>query len=300
MISRIALICPWLLATILPVAVLRADARNEVVGSVDVSREPGREFLPAALTEGRVEEHAGDLLPLDLILRNDRNEMIRLGSLFADDKPVILSMNYSNCPKLCLLQLNGLINSLREVDLIAGQDYRIVSVSLDPRETFEQSARTKQKYLESYGKAALEEGWHFLSGSESNIKQLASALGIFYSYVPERKEYSHPAVFTICMPDGHISRYHYGIEFPPQTLRLSLVEAADGKIGTPFDRFLLLCFHYDEQAGRYAPTARNLMKLGGGVTIAALGLLFWFCQRRLGHSDPMRRKKPEAAIGSSA
>lgn len=244
----------------------------------EIRKEPGRQFLPSAMMETKVEEHVGDTLPLDLVFRNDRAEMVRLRDLFPGDKPAIVSLNYSNCPMLCVLQLNGLINALREVDLIPGQDFRLISVSLDPGEKPEQSAQTKAKYLESYGKAALEDEWHFLSGSESSVKSLAQALGIEYVYVPEKREYSHPAVFVTCMPEGRISRYHYGIEFPPQTIKLSLVEAGDGKVGSAFERFLMLCFHYDPNEGRFTAT-RFIMKMGAVSIILALGGLFWFCQR---------------------
>ena len=240
-----------------------------------------QQFLPAALKDAGVDEHLDRKLPLDLNFQNDRGEVIRLGDLFHDDKPVIISMNYSNCPMLCVLQLNGLVDSLRKIDLVAGRDFRIVSVSLEPGESVEQLKKTKEKYLLSYGKNADADGWNFLSGTQAAVKTLAEALGIRYVYLPKRKEYSHPAVFCTCMPDGKISRYHYGIEFPPQTLRLSLVEASEGKIGNAFDKFILLCFHYDAAEGTYAPTAVMIMKLGGVVTIFGIGLII-FISHRLG------------------
>ncbi len=240
-----------------------------------------QQYLPAALKDAGVDEHLDQKLPLDLNFQNDRGQVIRLGDLFNDDKPVIISMNYSNCPMLCVLQLNGLIDSLREIDLVAGRDFRIVSVSLEPGEPVEQLKKTKEKYLLSYGKKAEADGWSFLSGTQAAVTTLAETLGIRYVYLPKRKEYSHPAVFCICMPEGKISRYHYGIEFPPQTIRLSLVEASQGKIGTAFDKFILLCFHYDEAEGRYAPTAIMMMKLGGAATILGIGLII-FLSHRLG------------------
>lgn len=240
---------------------------------------PGREFLPEALTNAAVNERIGEMLPLELVFRNDRGEMIRLKELFDGNKPVVLSLNYSNCPMLCVMQLNGLINSLREIDLVAGRDFKIVSVSLDPAETVAQAAATKKRYIEAYEKPVEAAGWNFLVGTAASVEQLAEAVGIQYVYIPEKKEYSHPAVFAVSMPDGRISRYHYGIEFPPQTIRLSLVEASEGKVGTTMDRFLLLCFHYDAKAGSYAPNARNLMKAGGVAAILGLLSLFWVCNR---------------------
>ena len=256
--------------------------------------QPGRQLLPAGITETTVVERLDQSLPLDAVFRNDRGEMVRLGSLFTGDRPMIISLNYSNCPKLCLLQLNGLVDSLRGVELVAGKDYGLISVSLHPGESPEQAAATKQRYLDSYGKTAEPSGWHFLVGTKTNIDQVAQSLGIEYVYVPERKEYSHPAVFCLCTPDGRISRYHYGIEFPPHTLRLSLVEAGEGKIGTAFDRFLMLCFHYDNLTGRYTPVAKDLMKMGGLLMIISLGSLYWYCQWR------MRRQRQIASAESTA
>ena len=246
-------------------------------------------FMPAALTDIKLVEHLNETLPLNLQFTDDSGKAIRLQECFTEEVPVILSLNYSNCPMLCVLQLNGLVDSLREIDLVAGKDFQIVSVSLDPQETAEQARATKQKYLESYGKAAEPKGWHFLTGPENSISQLAKAVGIEYVYLPEKKQYSHPAVFCIATPDGRLSRYHYGVEFPPQTVRLSLVEASEGKIGTTFDHFLLICFHYDATEGRYAPTARNIMKIGGAMAILVLGLIIWTChrfRRKLENVDP--------------
>ena len=241
--------------------------------------DPSQQFLTAGLKDAGVDEHLDQELPLDLNFLNDRNQVIKLGDVFYDDKPVIISLNYSNCPMLCVLQLNGLIDSLREIDLVAGRDFRIVSVSLQPGEKVEQLKKTKQRYVLSYGKTVEEDGWNFLSGTPAAVETLAKTLGIRYVYLPKKKEYSHPAVFCICMPEGKISRYHYGIEFPPRTLRLSLVEASQGKIGTAFDRFILLCYHYDASEGRYAATAVMIMKIGGGFTILAIGLLIWVSSR---------------------
>jgi len=261
-------------------------------------QDPRSQFTPAALTETEVVEHLNEELPLDLQFVDDTGRAIRLGDCFEGDIPVVLSMNYSNCPMLCVLQLNGMINSLKEVDLVAGKDYRIVSVSLDPNEKPEQARATKEKYLESYGSKADPDGWRFLTGHEASIGRLSNALGIEYVYLPKKKEYSHPAVFTTCTPDGRISRYHYGIEFPPNTLRLSLVEASEGKIGNAFDKFLLICFHYDAEEGRYAPVARNIMKVGGGLGILGLGLIFWACHRVARSRASRQARREEQRLGA--
>ncbi len=258
----------------------------------DIFADQTQQFLPAALKDAGVDEHLDQKLPLDLNFLNDRGDVIRLGDLFNDDKPVIVSMNYSNCPMLCVLQLNGLVNALREIDLIAGRDFRIVSVSLEPGEPVEQLEKTKEKYLLSYGEKAEADGWSFLSGTQAAVAALADSLGIRYVYLPKRKEYSHPAVFCVCMPEGKISRYHYGVEFPPRTIRLSLVEASQGKIGTAFDKFILLCFHYDATEGVYAPTAAMIMKIAGVATIIGIGLII-FVSHRLGKR---RHKLADASL----
>ncbi|WP_013630947.1 SCO family protein [Rubinisphaera brasiliensis] len=290
--SQLAMFVFWVMAAMLSTSIAKADEELPPITS-----QPGREFLPSALTKAGVDEHLGETLPLDLEFQDDRGRTVSLGQLFEGDRPVILSLNYSNCPMLCVLQLNGLIDSLREVEMVAGKDFRIVSVSLDPGETVAQAANTKQKYIDSYGKKVNADGWNFLVGTQSNVEQLAEAVGVRYVYLPEKKEYSHPAVFSICMPDGRISRYHYGVEFPPNTIRLSLVEASEGKIGNAFDKFILLCFHYDADEGRYAPTARFLMKIGGIGIILGLGGLFWLCHRMTKRSKRQREEADQSHTG---
>jgi protein SCO1/2 len=179
--------------------------------------------------------------------------------------------------------LNGLVTSLKQVDLTLGKDYRIVTVSLNPKETPERARATQNRYLTQYGKPESRQGWAFLTGSERNIKAVAASVGFEYAYNEERDEYVHPSAFAIAMPGGNIARYIYGIEFLPDTLRLSLVEASEGKVGTTVDRILLYCFHFDETEGRYAPVAMNMMRLGGGLGAALLGgflVLLWRAERR--------------------
>lgn len=236
-----------------------------------------------------VEEHLNAVLPLDEQFTNDTGRSIRLQELFDGERPVILSLNYSNCPMLCSLQLNGLIEALQQVQLNVGDDFQLVSVSIDPLETTIRARETKQRYMKDYGRPGTGHGWHFLTGRKDSIDRLAESVGFGYEYIPERKEYAHAAVFMICTPDGRISRYIYGVRFDPQTVRLSLVEAADGKIGTTLDQVLLYCFHYDATAGSYAATAVSIMKVGGGVTVVALlaGLVpWWFRRRRSASVDP--------------
>lgn len=223
------------------------------------------------LEDVKIVEHLDERLPLDLSFVDDRGRSIHLRDLFDGAQPVILSLNYSNCPMLCGLQLRGMVDALSSVSLDPGKDFRIVSVSIDPLETPVRARLAKQNYVRDYGRGN-GDGWHFLTGKEAQIRQLAEAVGFQYKYVPERREYAHAAVFMVCTPDGRLSRYIYGVRFEPKTVQLSLVEAGEGRIGSTMDRVLLFCFHYDANSGSYAPTAVNLMKFGGFVTVFAVAL----------------------------
>lgn len=225
-----------------------------------------------------VDEHLDQPLPADLKFTEDRGRPVRLGEVFDGVQPVILSLNYTNCPMLCGLKLRGMVAALAEMSLEAGRDFRVVSVSIDPLESPMQARLSKQNYLREYGRGN-GDGWTFLTGQESQIRALAEAVGFQYRYVPERREYAHAAVFMICTPDGRVSRYLYGIRFEPKTVELSLVEASRGQIGSTLDRVLLFCFHYDAATGNYAPAAINLMKAGGAVTVLAV-LVFLLPWRR--------------------
>lgn len=243
-----------------------------IFGTLSVRAETPDNQLPKDLADMGVTEHLGDSIPLNLEFRDEKGNIVRLGQYFHDRKPVILSFNYSNCPMLCSLQLTGLVNGLKDVELTCGKDYEFVSVSIDPHELPQRAAQTKQRYYQMYGRKDTSNGWHFLVGSQESITALTKAAGVSYRYLKDKKEYVHPAVCVGLTPDGRLSRYLYGIEFAPQTLRLGLVESGEGTIGTTLDQVLLFCFHYDADKGRYAPTARRLMSIGGALTAVGLGL----------------------------
>lgn len=227
------------------------------------------ETKPKELQNVGVDEHLDAPLPLDLRFRDEEDRLVRLGDYFTGDKPVILSLNYSNCPMLCNLQLTGLVKRLKKLDWTTGKEFEVVSVSIDPTELPSRAMDTRRKYLALYERSV--EGWHFLVGRAPAIEAITEAVGFRYQFVPERNEYAHPAVAVLCTADGRISRYLYGIDFPEQTLRLSLVEASEGKIGTPGDQLLLFCFHYDPLTGTYAPrAARFAMTVGGCLTVVVM------------------------------
>ena len=255
-----------------------------------------------------VKEKLENTLPLDLEFVNSDGKTILLGELFASGKPVLLSLNYSDCPMLCRLQLNGLVDGLRDMKLQPGIDFHIVSVSIDPSETPIRARQTKQNYMRSYGRAGTADGWHFLCGKKQAIDSLADAVGFEFKYVPERREYAHAAVTIAITPEGKVSRYLYGVMYPPQTLRLALVEAGEGKVGSTLDRVLLFCFHYDAATGRYAPVARKIMSVGAGMTVTAMaiGLVPVWLRKRLtaerhrGQATPTSRSAKKELLGPSA
>lgn len=238
---------------------------------VPLEARPDRsEPVPQQLQGVDVKEQLGHKLPTSLGFRDAGGQFRTLGEFFDGEHPVILTLNYSNCPMLCSLQLNGLVDGLKQVEWGINREYRVVTVSLDPNEPAELSARTQNRYLTQYGRPEARGGWHFLSGSEANVRAYAEALGFSYRYLEDKKEYAHPAAVALASPDGRIMRYLYGIEYAPKTLRLALVEASEGRIGSTIDKLILYCFHYDATEGRYAPVARRLMQLGGGSFVILL------------------------------
>lgn len=241
-----------------------------------------------------MDEQLEHRLPKKLSFRDETGKQVMFGDYFDGTVPVIVTLNYSDCPMLCSLQLDGLVKGLKEVDWTAGKDYRLVTVSLNPEEKPERAHRTKQRYVRQYGRPEAREGWHFLTGSEQNIQAVANAIGFRYGYNEKRDEYVHPAAIVIATPDGTVARYLYGLQYPHKTLSLSLVEASQGKIGGTVDRLILYCFHYDETEGRYAPVAFNIMRLGGGLAVVVLGGVlgsFWIAE--------VKKKKKSAAKSRS-
>ncbi len=228
------------------------------------------EPLPKRLQGVDVKEHLDGSVPRTLAFKDQNGRAVLLGDFFDGHVPTIVTLNYSGCPMLCSLQLTAFTNSLKELDFTAGEQFRIVTVSLDPNETPETAHKTHNRYLGQYGRPEAKDGWHFLTGSEQNVHAVAAALGISYSYNEARKEYVHPATIVIVTPEGKVSRYLYGLEYPEKTLRLALVEASQGRIGSAVDKLILYCFHYDATEGNYAPVVQNIMKVGGAVSVLLL------------------------------
>lgn len=242
-----------------------------------------KENVPA-LDSIDIVEHLGDKIPLDLEFINDKGNPVTLGDYFKTGRPVILIMGYYECPMLCNLVFNGLSDAVRQLDLEIDRQYQIITVSFNATETSELAAAKKENYLAASEGAITATGWDFLVGLEENSRALAEALGFKYYYDEKQEQFAHAAVVHVLADDGTISRYLYGIEFQPKDLRLAVLEASQGKIGTTLDRIILYCYAYDPEAGGYVLMASNLMRLGGLVMvfimITALFVLWWRQRRR--------------------
>jgi protein SCO1 len=222
----------------------------------------------------------GEELPLDLRFTDEKGQDVQLAGYFDGKRPVVLSMGYYRCPMLCDLVWSGILQSLSEISLDPGEDYQLVTVTIDPNETATLARQKKADYLESFGRPGAEDSWHFLTGSEDAIKELAKAVGFGYRYLPERDEYAHAAGMMVVSPNGKLTRYLYGVMYEPDTVRMALLEAGEGKIGSALDRVVMYCFHYNPEEGKYTVAAMNMMRLVGLLTVAALGSLIVVLWRR--------------------
>ena len=247
--------------------------------------------LPGALAGVGIEQKLDAQLPLNLTFRDEAGRSVPLSSFFQTKKPVILALVYYRCPMLCTQILNGLESSLKAVSFNPGQDFEILSVSFDPKDTPELAASKKQMYMRRYGRQNTANGWHFLTGDEANIQALTDAAGFHYKYDPKTDQFAHASGIMILTPDGRLSRYFYGVEYAPRDVRLGLVEASQNKIGNPVDQILLYCYHYDPATGKYGAIAMNLVRFAGGafVLIGVIFLLIVFRREVRAGKQQLRR-----------
>ena len=227
-----------------------------------------------------IAQKLGAEVPKELLFRNDHDQIVRLGDFFKSGRPVLLHFVYFNCPMLCPMTLEGLTNSLSEMKFNVGKEFDILTVSIDPRDKVSVAATLKDRYVKHYGRLQAANNWHFLTTNETTIKRLTDAVGFQFAYDPHTDQFAHGAAVLILTPDGRTSRYFYGFEHKPRDLRLAIVEASGGKIGTATDQFLLMCYHYDPATGKYTRAAMNLARVGGGVTVACLGSFIFLMLRK--------------------
>ena len=256
-----------------------AQMNNGIMGPPANSRPPRLENVG-------IEQHLDAQVPPDLTFRDDSGKSVRLGDYFGR-KPLILNLVYYNCTMLCGEALAGLASAMRLVKFDVGNEFDVITVSFDPRETPEMAAAKKIDYVKRYGRPNAAAGWHFLTGPPESIDALTKAVGFQYQYDARSNQYAHATAIMVLTPQGRISRYFYGVDFPPKDLRMGLVEASQGKIGNAVDAVLLYCYHYDPETGKYGAMVANILRLAAAATILIMGI-FLFILWRLEFSVPRR------------
>lgn len=243
--------------------------------------------VPRQLEGVGVVQKIGEQVPLDLAFFDAEGKAVRLGDYFQAGRPVLLSLNYSNCPQLCILQLDELAARLGKLDWTAGDQFQVLTVSIDPDETPAQAMRKQDLYAQRYNRAGSEGGWNFLVGKQPEITALTEAVGFGYRFDPESGEFAHDAALMVLSPTGVVSRYVFGVLYDDVALRFSLIDASEGKLGTISDSFMMLCFQYDPNSGSYVMAAKRVMAIGGAITVLMLGgLLFFLSRFRPGGGPP--------------
>jgi protein SCO1/2 len=255
-------------------AVVRADEPR------DAGQPPPTPATPSdVIREVGFDQNLNAPLPLDAKFRDEAGNTVELRQYFGK-RPVVLALVYYDCPMLCTLILNGLTSSLKVVNLDVGTDFDVLAVSFDPRETAELALAKKAEYVKEYGRSGSERGWHFLTGDAESIRQLTQAVGFKYFWDEESKQFAHASGVMVVTPGGKLSKYFYGIEYAPRDVKLGLVEASEGRVGSPVDRMLLYCYHYDPVTGRYSLAVMNLIRLLGVGTVAAIAVFIVMMLRR--------------------
>lgn len=268
------------LAAALLAAALALPARAQFWRQRGDAGAPPTDVTPVALEEVRVDEQLGAQVPLDATFTDHEGRPVRLGALLGDGKPLVLALVYYDCPMLCGLVQSGLARAMRENGLEAGRDFRALSVSFDPGEKPALARERRRGYLQSMGLDETSGAWSFWVDRDGAARRLADAVGFHYARDQVSGEWAHVAAVFVLSPGGKVSRYLYGIDFPPKDFRLSLVEAAGGRVGTSFDRLVLTCYRYDPASRKYLPFALGFVRLGGAAgAIALFGLIVGLLRR---------------------
>ena len=235
--------------------------------------------IPTALKTVGIEQKLNSQLPLDAEFKNEEGETVKLGKYFNNKKPVILALVYYECPMLCNEVLNGLTGSLKGISFDAGKDFDVIAISFDARENEkpELAKNKKASYIARYGREGSENGWHFLTGTQSEIDKVTKAVGYNYHYDEQSNQFAHAGGIMIATPEGKLSRYFYGIDYSPKDLKFGLMESAENKIGNPVEQLYLYCYHYDPASGKYGLIVLNVLRLAGIATLLGIGgMMFGF------------------------
>ena len=262
-----------------------AQARNYPESYLRYAGDPTKESnpahqMPGVLKDVTFRQQLNEQLPLDAAFKDEAGRDVRLGDYFKTGKPVVLAFVYYQCTMLCTQVMNGISSALKALTFTPGQDFDVVLVSFDPRDTPQDATEKKAAHLKYWSKESTAGGWHFLTGTEAEIRRTTQAAGFSYQWDARNNQFAHVSGVLVVTPDGRLSRYFYGIEYSPKELRLALVESGKGAIGSKIDELLLYCFHYDPESGRYGVVVMNLIRLGGVITVAVVVGFILLMRRR--------------------
>ena len=255
------------------------------------AQQPGP---PPILREVSIAQRLNESIPPEITFRDENGKAVRLGDYFGT-KPIVLSLAYFDCPALCTEVLNGELRTMKAISLDLGKDFDAITVSFEPKDTPELAKAKRDVYAGQYGRPGARENWHFLTGDQPSIDALTQAVGFHYAYDSASRQYAHAAAILVLTPHGRIARYFYGVQYPGRDVRLGLVEASEGKIGTPTDHALLYCYQYDPATGKYGLMVMNVVRAAGVLTVLVLGIFMFVMFRR-------ERKHPSGppAVGVKA
>lgn len=239
----------------------------------------GADAAAAKLRSAGFEQKLGTQLPLDAQFVDESGRPVKLGDFFRD-KPVVLTLNYFACPMLCTLVLNGYVDGAKDLPFKMGREYETVTISFDPRDNPEIASGKKANYVKALGQPSATNGWHFLTGTKEQIDRVCEAAGFSYVFDEKSGQYGHASGIMVATPAGKLSHYLYGIEFKGNNLRLALVESSQNRIGSPVDKLLLWCLHYDPVAGKYTAAVMSIIRGLCILTVLALAAFLFFALRQ--------------------
>ena len=240
------------------------------------AQQPGP---PPILREVSIAQRLNEPIPPDIIFRDEDGKALHLGDYFGK-KPIVLSLVYFDCPALCTEVLNGELRTMKAISLDLGKDFDAITVSFEPKDTPALAKAKRDVYAGQYGRPGAARNWHFLTGEQASIDALTQAAGFHYAYDSSSRQYAHAAAILVLTPHGRIARYFYGVTYPARDFRLGLVEASEGKIGTPTDHALLYCYQYDPMTGKYGLIVMNVVRAAGLLTLLVLGIFMFVMFRR--------------------
>lgn len=261
--------------------------------------DPGPPNMPPELMDVGVNEHLQGQVPEDAMFQDENGKAVRLGDYFDGKHPVLLVLAYHSCPVLCSLVQNATLESMKAIPWTAGDQYRVLTISIDPRDTVTVASNKRDGLVAAYGRPEAKTGWHFLVGDATNIHKVTDAVGWQYKFDERQGQFAHPSAVTLLTPNGKVARYLYGIEFDPNDLRLGLLEASEGHSISTVDRIILYCYHYDPQDRKYTLMATRVMQLGGVITMFALGgflAVMWLRERRKARNGDDEPKSPSGKL----